>query len=52
MTDTKMCPYCGEEVKLEAIKCKHCQSMLSAEDDALVGAARTKKSPRKTSICT
>lgn len=39
MTDTKMCPYCGEEVKLEAIKCKHCQSMLSAEDDALVGAA-------------
>jgi len=37
MTDTKMCPYCGEEVKLEAIKCKHCQSMLSAEDDALVG---------------
>ena len=39
MTDTKMCPYCGEYVKLEAIKCKHCQSMLSAEDNALVGAA-------------
>lgn len=38
MTDTKMCPYCGEDIKFGAIKCKHCQSMLSAEDDALVGA--------------
>lgn len=41
MTDTKMCPYCGEEVKLEAIKCKHCHSMLSEEDNALVGAVAT-----------
>jgi hypothetical protein len=41
MTDTKMCPYCGEDVKFEAIKCKHCQSMLSEEDNALVGAAAT-----------
>jgi hypothetical protein len=39
MTDTKMCPYCGEDIKIEAIKCKHCQSMLSKEDDELVGAA-------------
>ena len=39
MADTKLCPYCGEDVKLEAIKCKHCQSMLSEEDNALVGAA-------------
>ncbi len=45
MTDTKMCPYCGEEVKMEAIKCKHCQSMLSAEDDALVGAAAAPARP-------
>lgn len=45
MTDTKMCPYCGEEVKLEAIKCKHCQSMLSAEDDALVGAPAAQARP-------
>ena len=42
MTDMKKCPYCGEEVKLEAIKCKHCRSMLSEEDNALVGAATPK----------
>jgi hypothetical protein len=38
MTDTKICPYCGEEVKAAAIKCKHCHSMLSEEDKVPVGA--------------
>ena len=48
MTDTKMCPYCGEDIKFEAIKCKHCQSMLSEEDNALVGVASTASaSPRQ-----
>jgi|GEM_PF-1542686 len=47
MTDTKMCPYCGEDVKLEAIKCKHCQSMLSEEDDALVGARSSRSTAAK-----
>ncbi len=27
--DTKFCPYCSEEIKSTAIKCKHCGSMLS-----------------------
>jgi antibiotic biosynthesis monooxygenase (ABM) superfamily enzyme len=25
---TKRCPHCAEEVKAEATKCKHCQSVL------------------------
>ncbi len=41
MTDTKMCPYCGEDIKVEAIKCRHCLSILSEEDDQLVGVVRT-----------
>jgi uncharacterized membrane protein YvbJ len=24
----KNCPYCAEQIKLDAIKCKHCQSDL------------------------
>ena len=27
--DTKLCPYCAEDVLVEAIKCKHCGSMLN-----------------------
>ena len=29
MNDTRTCPFCAEEVRPAAIKCKHCGSMLS-----------------------
>jgi len=30
MVDSRRCPYCAEEVRREAIKCKHCGSSLRA----------------------
>jgi phage shock protein PspC (stress-responsive transcriptional regulator) len=29
MTEWKQCPYCAEEVRAEAVKCKHCGSRLA-----------------------
>ena len=29
MEDTKHCPYCDEIIKANAIKCKHCGSVLN-----------------------
>lgn len=28
MNDTRLCPYCAEEVRAAAIRCKHCGSYL------------------------
>jgi TM2 domain-containing membrane protein YozV len=28
-SDTKLCPYCGEEIKKVAVRCKHCQADLA-----------------------
>jgi hypothetical protein len=33
MSDTKMCPNCGKEIKTGAIKCKHCKSMIGENVD-------------------
>ena len=30
--DTRICPMCAETIKADAIKCKHCGSMIGSED--------------------
>tara|TARA_R110001583_G_scaffold194829_2_gene367241 strand:+ start:1093 stop:2046 length:954 start_codon:yes stop_codon:yes gene_type:complete len=31
--ETKKCPYCGEEIKNEAVKCKHCKEFINSENE-------------------
>jgi len=33
MASTKVCPYCFEEIKHQAIRCKHCHADLTTESD-------------------
>lgn len=37
MSNTKVCPYCAEEVRAEAIKCKHCGSYIGGRQRAPIG---------------
>ena len=39
MSDTKLCPFCAEEIKSAAIKCKHCGEMLAERPAAPVPCA-------------
>ena len=32
-SDTRKCPFCAEEIKVEATKCKHCGEMLNARSE-------------------
>jgi phage shock protein PspC (stress-responsive transcriptional regulator) len=37
MSTTRVCPYCAEEVRAEAIKCKHCGSYIGGRKRTAVG---------------
>ena len=37
--DTKLCPYCSEEIKVTAIKCKHCGERLDSSSPPVPGGA-------------
>jgi TM2 domain-containing membrane protein YozV len=45
--DTKPCPFCGEEIKTVAVRCKHCQADLTKAPDVDFnrGVKEVKESP-------
>ena len=37
MEETKKCPFCAEEIAVEAVKCKHCGEFMNKDE----GSAET-----------
>ena len=52
MADTKICPYCGEEILAVAKKCKHCGEWLTDDSKDKVLSQITNNSGAHTSLNT
>lgn len=44
MKNTKICPYCGEEIPADAVKCSHCKEWLDSETNPTINKPSAKSS--------
>jgi len=50
-TTTKRCPYCAEEIRTEAVKCRYCGSMLEAASALTRAWRRSRRHKMIAGVC-